>query len=219
MKDDPRHRNELFDNSSVGAYLSDYAENLKAALLTIDADALDRARELIENAAAAGNRVYAIGNGGSAAIADHLCCDLTKGTHAAGHAVIDTRSMTSNVALYSAIANDYGFEKVFSTQIDLLGRPGDVLLAISSSGNSANIVGAVAAAHAIGMTTIGVSGFSGGALRETAQVALHVDANNYGIVEDAHQSIMHVLAQYIAYHRDHGTHSSHVHRGQVVQPA
>ncbi len=202
MKTDPRYRNERFDSTSVGAYLAEYAAKLKSALMTVDNEALDRARILIEGAAAAGKRIYAIGNGGSAAIAEHLCCDLTKGTHAAGHPIIDTRSMASNVALYSAIANDYGFEKVFSTQINFLGKPGDVLLAISSSGNSANILGAVEAAHAIGMSTIGLSGFTGGALKNAAQVPLHVDANNYGIVEDAHQSVMHVLAQYIAFRRD-----------------
>jgi D-sedoheptulose 7-phosphate isomerase len=159
-------------------------------------------RGLIEGAAHAGGRVFAIGNGGSAAIADHLSCDLTKGTHASGHPVVDTSSMVSNVALYSAIANDFGFEKVFETQVNFLGKPGDVLIAISSSGNSANIVNAVEAAHARGMGTIGLSGFRGGKLRDAAQVSLYVDANNYGIVEDAHQALMHILAQYIACHRD-----------------
>lgn len=205
MIKDPRHRNEHFDPTSIGAYLADYADRLKLALLSVDADALNQARELIEGAAANGNKIYAIGNGGSAAIADHLCCDLTKGTHVSGHPVVETHSMTSNVALYSAIANDFGFEKVFSTQIGFVGRPGDVLLAISSSGNSANILGAVAAAHDIGMSTIGLSGFSGGPLRLAVNVALHVDVNNYGIVEDVHQSLMHVMAQFIAFHRDTNT--------------
>lgn len=202
MTQDPRHRNVLFDNASVGAYLRDYADQLRNAMLTIDVDALEQARVLIERAAATGHRIYAIGNGGSAAIADHLCCDLTKGTCAEGHPVLDTCSMNANMALYSAIANDFGFEKVFSRQVDMLGKPDDVLLAISSSGNSANILGAVEAAHRRGMHTIGLSGFSGGALKDAAHVALYVKADNYGIVEDVHQSLMHILAQYIASHRD-----------------
>jgi phosphoheptose isomerase len=202
LNDDPRHRNERFDHSSVGAYLNDYANALRNALLTVDAAALDRARALIEQTAARGNRIFAIGNGGSAAIADHLCCDLTKGTHVHGHPVVDTRSMTSNVAFYSAIANDYGFEKVFSTQVSLLGRPGDLLLAVSSSGNSPNIVRAVTTARDLGVATIGLSGFDGGQLRTTADVPLHVAVRNYGVIEDAHQALMHVLAQYIAAHRD-----------------
>jgi phosphoheptose isomerase len=199
---DPRHRNERCDSTSVATYLADYADRLRDALLTVDTDALERARVLVDAAAAGGRRVYSIGNGGSAAIADHLCCDWTKGTHSHGHPTIDTMSMTANVALYSAIANDFGFEQVFSTQIEMLGKAGDVLVAISSSGNSPNIVAAIEAAHAIGMHTIGLSGFAGGKLKDVAHVALYVDTNNYGIVEDAHQALMHILAQYIAAHRD-----------------
>jgi D-sedoheptulose 7-phosphate isomerase len=199
---DPRHQNQCFDKSTIGAYLADYADSLRTALLAIDPRAMEDARFLIEQAALQGKRIFAIGNGGSAAIADHLSCDLTKGTHVKGHPVVDTHSMTSNVALYSAIANDYGFDKVFSTQITFLGKPGDVLLAISSSGKSPNILRAVSTAHELGMSTIGLSGFDGGALRTAAQVNLHVAVNNYGIVEDAHQALMHILAQYIAAHRD-----------------
>jgi D-sedoheptulose 7-phosphate isomerase len=199
---DPRHRNEPCDRSGIGAYLLDYADRLRTALVAVDADALDRARDLIETTAMSGGRVYSIGNGGSAAVADHLCCDFTKGTHASGHPVIHSQSMTANMALYSAVANDFGFEQVFAHQIDLVGRPGDLLVAISSSGNSANIVNAVEAARGRGMPSIGLSGFEGGRLRTSVDVALHVPINNYGIVEDAHQALMHVLAQYIALGRD-----------------
>ena len=190
------------DASSAGAYLADYAERLHRALDGVDKVAMDRARSVVEQAAHAGRRVHSIGNGGSAAIADHLCCDWTKGTHASGHPIIDAHSLTANIALYSAVANDFGFETVFSRQIELIGREGDVLVAISSSGNSPNIVAGVSAARAAGMTTIGLSGFGGGALRDAADIALHVDDSNYGVVEDAHQAIIHVLAQFIACHRD-----------------
>ncbi len=202
MEIDPRRRNETFDASSIGAYLTGYADRLQAALTSVDPEALDRACALIETAAAAGKRIYAIGNGGSAAIADHLCCDWTKGTHVEGRAAISTLSLTSNVALYSAIANDYGFEKVFSTQIGFFGAAGDVLVAISSSGDSPNIIAAVERAHAAGLSSIGLSGFKGGKLKAAAQVSLHVAADNYGVVEDAHQALMHVLAQFIAHRRD-----------------
>jgi D-sedoheptulose 7-phosphate isomerase len=202
MLQDPRHRNVRFDSSNIQSYIEGYATKLRDAVLSIDASAVNRACIAIEDAAIDGRRIYAIGNGGSAAIADHLSCDCTKGTYHLKHPTIDTLSMTSNVALYSAIANDFGFEKVFSTQIGFLGKQGDVLIAISSSGNSANISKAVEAAEALGMTTIGLSGFTGGVLRATSQISLHVDAHNYGIVEDAHQSIMHILAQFIAGKRD-----------------
>jgi D-sedoheptulose 7-phosphate isomerase len=213
VKDDPRHQNEKFDLSSIGAYLIQYADRLRSALRAVDAAALDRARARIEDAAIGRRRIFAIGNGGSAAIAEHLSCDWTKGTHCAGHPIVDTLSMSSNVALYSAIANDFGFERVFSTQIAFLGREGDVLVAISSSGNSPNILAGVAAARAAGMSTIGLSGFSGGKLRHAVHIPIHVDANNYGIVEDAHQAVMHVLAQYIACHRDGSVTGAAVTRG------
>ena len=202
MQNDPRHNNKTFDDSSIGAYLTDYASALDVALRTVDVAELERAREAVESAAAAGNRIHAIGNGGSAAIADHLCCDWTKGTHHHDHKTIRAHSLNANVALYSAIANDYGFEKVFSTQVAFFGDPGDILIAISSSGNSPNILAAVAEAKARKMTTIGLSGFKGGALRESADISLYIQAENYGIVEDGHQALMHILAQFIAKKRD-----------------
>ena len=110
--------------------------------------------------------------------------------------------MTSNVALYTAIANDYGFENVFGTQLDFFGREGDLLIAISSSGNSPNILNAVTAAKDRGMFVAGFSGFSGGKLKDMVDASIYVGIDNYGIVEDAHQAVMHVIAQYIAGRRD-----------------
>lgn len=202
MRHDPRHRNEKLDLSSLGAFVSDYADRLKAALLTVDVAALEAMSAAIVGAAEAGKRIFAIGNGGSAAIADHLGCDWTKGTHVHTHPTIDVTSMTANGALYSAIANDYGFEQVFAAQVELLGKEGDVLVAISSSGDSANVLNAVQAANARGMFTIGLSGFAGGKLKNSVDVSIWVDANNYGLVEDAHQAIMHILAQFIVSARE-----------------
>lgn len=201
MQGDPRHRNVWCDATSPGAYLREYADRLQAALVAVDAVELDRAQALIVETARAGGRVYAIGNGGSAAIAEHLCCDWTKGTHAEGQPTIATQSLSSNGALYSAIANDFGFEKVFAAQIEMIGRSGDLLIAISSSGNSPNILRALEVARSRGIATIGLSGFDGGALRTAVDVALYVPENNYGLVEDAHQALMHVLAQLIAHSR------------------
>jgi D-sedoheptulose 7-phosphate isomerase len=199
---DPRHRNERFDTTSPGRYLAAYSDRLRKALDRIDEHALEQVILRISEAAAAGKRVYSIGNGGSAAIADHLCCDLTKGTDTPGHPVVDAVSLTSNVALYSAIANDFGFTSVFSRQLRMLGRQGDVLIAISSSGESANILEAVDEARKVGMTTIGLTGFTGGQLKEYVDLSIHVDVNNYGIVEDAHQLVMHVMAQYLVHARE-----------------
>ena len=204
MVEDPRHRNTMMDASSIAAYRDDYAAALAAALREVDAAAIERACIEIERAAGEGRRIHVIGNGGSAAIADHLCCDWTKGTNAPGHKVIRTQSFSSNVALYSAIANDYGFDNVFSTQVEFFGDAGDVLIAISSSGNSENILKAVVAAKAAGLFVVGMSGFLGGRLAEACDASIHVPASNYGVVEDAHQAVMHIIAQYIAVRRDTG---------------
>lgn len=199
---DPRHRNEIFDAATVGTYLIGYAARLKIALEDVNQAMLANACAAIEGASSAGRRVFSVGNGGSAAISDHLCCDLTKGTHVPGHPIVDATSLTANVALYSALANDFGFEEVFARQLAFIAKEGDVLLAISSSGRSPNILAAVAMAREKGLTTIGLSGFAGGDLRHNADISLHVDVANYGIVEDAHQALMHIMAQFIACRRD-----------------
>lgn len=204
MINDPRHKNVMLDASSIESYKAGYAEKLKIAVEAIDAAEMQKGCDAILKAAAAGHKIYVAGNGGSAAIADHLCCDWTKGTHCEGHATIASHSFSANVALYSAIANDYGFEKVFSTQVGFFGSAGDVLIAISSSGNSPNILQAVEAAKAANMFVIGFSGFSGGRLAAVVDASIYVPVDNYGVVEDAHQSAMHIIAQYIAYHRDRG---------------
>lgn len=199
---DPRHKNQKFDASSIGNYLCEYAAAINDTLKRVDALQLDAACEAILRVTEMGGHIYVAGNGGSAAIADHLCCDLTKGTATLKHKTISTHSLSSNVALYSAIANDYGFEQVFSTQVGFFAKPGDVLIAISSSGNSQNILNAVHQAKTLGMTVIGLSGFEGGKLKESSDIQLHADIRNYGVVEDCHQALMHILAQYIANGRD-----------------
>ena len=204
MKDDLRSRNRTFDSRSIASFMDGYVSLLSRAFEAVDRDQLAAAQAALVDAAENGKTIFAIGNGGSAAISDHLVCDLSKGTHHDQHPTLRAQSMTSNAALYSAMANDLGFENVFAGQIGLYGRPGDILIAISSSGESANIVRAVAAAQGLGMTVIGLSGFSGGQLRRTADISLHVPVDNYGIVEDAHQAIMHVIAQYTAALRDQG---------------
>lgn len=194
--------NEIYALDGIGRFLAGYADRLREGLLAVDAAALERACEALQGAGEAGSHVYAIGNGGSAAIADHLCCDLTKGADMPGCPPIVTTSLAANMPLYSAIANDLEFAEVFSRQLEWFGKAGDVLIAISSSGSSENILRAVRRGKDRGMTIIGLSGFSGGGLRDLADVSLHVPVNNYGVVEDAHQALMHILAQFITARRN-----------------
>ena len=141
--------------------------------------------------------MFSCGNGGSASIANHMQCDHVKGIRTATDLAPQVLSLSTNVELLTAIANDIGYENVFVYQLQSQSQPGDVLIAVSSSGRSPNIVQALTWARDHGLRTIAITGFDGGAARAVAEVSIHVDCTNYGIVEDLHQAIMHALAQYI----------------------
>jgi phosphoheptose isomerase len=141
--------------------------------------------------------VFCCGNGGSAAIANHLLCDHVKGIRTGTDLSPRVVSLSASVELLTAISNDIAFADVFAYQLQAQASQGDVLIAISSSGQSPNIVRALTWARRLGMATIALTGFTGGDAREAADVSVHVDVANYGIVEDLHHAIMHALAQYI----------------------
>jgi D-sedoheptulose 7-phosphate isomerase len=141
-------------------------------------------------------RIFIAGNGGSAAIANHMCCDVTKGCRPY---ILDTVSLVANPSMLTAIANDIGYDETISYQLDTsLIYSTDVLILISSSGNSPNIVKAAKKAKKLGSKVIGFTGFDGGQLKKLADLNFHVPSDNYGIIEDIHSSAMHAIAQYIA---------------------
>ena len=183
--------------ASAGAFALDYATLLAEALQSVDAAELDRAVELLSRAISKDQLIFSCGNGGSAAIANHLTCDCSKGIATGTGLRPRVFSLSSTVELVTAIANDVEFAEVFAEQLRTAARPGDVLMTISSSGDSENIVRAIRWARDNDMPTIALTGFSGGRSSELADVNLHVAADNYGVVEDTHQSLMHILAQYV----------------------
>ena len=181
----------------AGWYLEAYAEEMSRAASSIDPASLDGAAEILIDAYTSGARVFSCGNGGSAAIANHLQCDHMKGVRTATDLAPRVVSLSHSVELITAIANDMAYEDVFVYQLQSQSGPGDVLIAVSSSGRSANIVRALTWARDHDVRTIALTGFTGGDAKTVAEVAVHVDSTNYGIVEDLHQTIMHALAQYI----------------------
>ena len=183
--------------SSAASYFDAYAEELARAAKTIEPAALDRAASILLEAYSDGGRMFSCGNGGSASIANHMQCDHVKGVRTATDLSPRVLSLSTNVELLTAIANDIGYEDVFVYQLQSQSQPHDVLIAVSSSGRSPNIVRALKWACDHGLRTIAITGFEGGAAREIAEVAIHVDCTNYGVIEDLHQAIMHALAQYI----------------------
>jgi len=144
-----------------------------------------------------GGTLWVAGNGGSAAIGDHTVCDVTKGTHTEGQPTIKSISLSSNTAMLTALGNDLDYEQVFSQQLKYYLGKNDALLLVSSSGNSPNVVRACEYANSRGVPTIAFVGFKGGRLRDIAKHCVWIPIENYGMAEDAHQSLMHVTTQYI----------------------
>lgn len=188
---------EYFAVTGVSEYLKDYSDSLHSLLQKVSSEEMERAIHAIGNAALENHSLFIAGNGGSAAVGLHLCCDWMKGTWVNSQPRIKVHALVTNPSLLTALANDIGYENCFSAQIEMLADRGDVVVFISSSGNSPNIVRGVEMAKRMELTTIGMSGFDGGRLYELADIKLHVPFNNYGIVEDAHQVLMHVIAQYV----------------------
>lgn len=174
-----------------------YFHQLQLARETLDGEAIREAVMALQTAIRGDHAIFSCGNGGSAAISNHLLCDYLKGTQGGSSIKPRVHTLSSSVELITAIANDIGVEDVFALPLKSLGKAGDVLIVISSSGASPNILRALEAAASLGMTTIAMTGFQGGGAASLADISLHVASDNYGVVEDTHQSLMHILAQYL----------------------
>lgn len=179
------------------AYAVSYFAEIAKAAATVDGGALKRAADVLTDVYRRGGMVYSCGNGGSAAIANHLVCDHCKLVRTDTELRSRIVSLSATVEIITAIGNDISYDEIFAYQLAALANPGDVLVTISSSGNSENIVRAVQWAKANGVASISMTGFGGGRSSQLADVNLHVEADNYGVIEDVHQSLMHLLAQYI----------------------
>jgi phosphoheptose isomerase len=194
---DPRSKNKFPEGKKLSDYLANYTKSLSDTVTQIPQEKLELAYSIIKKANLENANIYVAGNGGSSAIAGHLCCDWIKGVYLPSHPTLKVQSLTDNTALLTAIANDFSFEESFSAQLKMLAKKGDVLILISSSGNSPNVVKAAEVAKELQMSTIAFTGFSGGKLQNLADVCLHAAIENYGIAEDAHQLLMHVFAQFL----------------------
>ena len=173
-------------------FVSSYISSLCSTAQTADIPAIERAIAALREVCARRGRIYTMGNGGSAALADHLAADFEKNAFPNGPRPRIT-SLSSQTAKILAYGNDIAFEGVFAEQLKGQGEAGDVAVMISSSGNSPNVVKAVEMAHSLGMTVIGLSGFTGGKLREKSDVSVHFDCNTYEITEDMHSMVCHMF--------------------------
>jgi len=183
--------------ASAQEYFTAYRENIARAWESVSPSKVAVAADLLRACLDRDGTIYACGNGGSAAIANHLLCDFHKSVQTGTDFRPRVVSLSSQLELITAIANDISFAEIFVYQLRTMARPGDLLMTISSSGDSENIVRAAGWAKANKIPTISLVGFSGGRSAAIADVAIHVAAENYGIVEDVHQSVMHLLSQHL----------------------
>ncbi len=184
--------------SDAAVFATRYIEHLNDVLRGIDPKAIANFVDVLLSARERGAKIFFIGNGGSAATASHFANDLAIGTRARKKP-FRAISLSDNNAVLTAIGNDFGYDEIFSRQLEYLAVPQDVVVAISASGNSPNIVKAIKFASNLGMTTIGLSGFDGGKLKELVKHKLHVPTKKgeYGPVEDAHMVLDHMVGAYL----------------------
>lgn len=178
--------------------ITQYIDNIARALEAVEQGEILKMLDLLESSYKKGLSVFIAGNGGSAANASHFAQDLTKG------AVPDIErssfrvlSLADNVSFITAISNDIGYERIFDLQLRQFARKGDVLIAISGSGNSPNIIRAANYGRENGLTVIGFTGFDGGKLMPLSDIRVHVPINNMCMIEAAHATIMHMATDFL----------------------
>jgi len=170
-----------------------YWLELASIMRAMPFDMLAKAAELLLDCYRRGGTVFILGNGGSAATASHFACDLAKGTQAAGLPAFRVVSLSDNVPLMTAWANDTNYDRIFAEQLATLIRPADIVIAISASGNSPNILAAARVARQSGSLIIALTGQEGGKLSRLVDLTIYVPARSIEQVEDAHLVIAHSL--------------------------
>jgi len=175
-----------------------YFEYLCKILKKIDPQPIGRFIRTLLEARQRGASIFMIGNGGSASTASHFANDFSIGTNSY-EKPFRVISLTDNQAVISAIGNDFGFEEVFVRQLQVLGKKGDVVVAISASGNSPNLLKAFEYAKTAGIRTVAITAFDGGKMKTMADEGIHVPTQDkeYGPAEDAHMVLDHLIAAYL----------------------
>ena len=185
-------------NVSKNTYkLTDYTERISKAIEKIDVENWNRSAELIYEVWKNNGNVYLAGNGGSASTVNHFLVDWTKGlSHVCGKA-LKAHSLVSDLPTITAISNDIDYEKVFSEQLSYFANRGDLLLTVSGSGNSRNLIDLVITAQSLDLKTIALTGFDGGRLGELVDINANVHFDNMQIVEDVHSMFGHFVLEFI----------------------
>lgn len=193
---------QIFEqNPQPQQFAKNYGAYLAEILGKLDYSEVGKMIETVIEARNKGTQVFFIGNGGSAATASHFANDISIGTRVTDKP-FKAIALTDNMAVITAVANDDGYEYIFTKQLQNFANTGDVLVAISASGNSPNVIHTVNWAKTKGLKVIGLTGFDGGKLRELSDIKIHVQTlkGEYGPVEDVHMFIDHLLGSYLNRH-------------------
>lgn len=170
-----------------------YLDDLVSLINAVDTNAIDHVVEVLFNAWKKGNRVLLMGNGGSSSTASHIVADLQKNIQIESGKALKTICLTDSTPLITAWSNDSHYENVFAPQVECWAEPGDVVIGVSGSGNSMNVINGIAAGNKSGAYTIGLAGYKGGKLKDTAQYCIVVESDNMQRIEDIHIILLHAI--------------------------
>ena len=184
-------------NKNFKTFFNKYLLKLEVAIKNSNNDHIEKAFKLILETIKKKGTIFVCGNGGSAAIANHYVCDYLKFLRQHTKLKPKVISLSSNLETITAISNDFSYDQVFKYQAESLFEKKDILIIISSSGNSKNIKEVLKYSKKKGTKVIGFSGFDGGYLKKNSDISIHVSEKNYGICEDSHHILMHIILQYL----------------------
>jgi D-sedoheptulose 7-phosphate isomerase len=196
-----------------GLLIRSYLDQMAQILVQVDETQLESCLDALWSAWESDRTVFIIGNGGSASTASHMATDLGKQTQVPGRRPLRAHSLTDNVELITALANDTDYSRIFAEQLRIHARPGDLLICISCSGNSPNVVAAVQEARRLGLRTVAFGGVDGGQMRKLVEVYVHVPSSDYGAIESAHLVFEHCMTSLLY---QYGKRSSESRRAVLV---
>ncbi|GAB7140728.1 SIS domain-containing protein [Deferribacterales bacterium RsTz2092] len=179
------------------AAIQDYLRRLTSVIEILDVSSVNNFVALLARARDEGRQIFVMGNGGSAATASHICCDLNKGARVADKKGFKFICLNDNVATVMAYANDVSYDDIFVEQLKNFFNKGDLVIGISGSGNSKNVLKAIEFANSNDGLTVGLSGYNGGKLKQLAQHSVHIDVNDMQLTEDLHLVLNHIVMRVV----------------------
>jgi len=187
-------------------HVADYFSQLTSAIEGVDKSDVSAWIDRLARARSEGATIFVCGNGGSAATASHFATDIGKGASYGRDRRFRIIALTDSMSTITAYANDVGYEVVFAEQLRNLAQPGDVLVTISGSGTSPNIIRAVEAAQGIGLDVVSLTGFQGGVSGPMSDIHINVPSDHMGRIEDVHMALCHAAAFFFMENDDHTAH-------------